>query len=94
MKYLFVFLFTFLSFTLFLFLKEKQKSIKSKAKISYNYIKKLYSYRLYDGVYITSVQYIDYEKKLKLIILTKQKDVSINKCKIIYSSTNENCNLV
>lgn len=63
-------------------------------KMKLDFMQKLYTYKLGNNKYITSVQYVNYENKIKLIIYSKDKNININKSVIFYEKYSENCNIV
>lgn len=56
-----------------------------------DFIIKMKTHKLFNYKYITSVQYVDYEKKIKVIIYSKTK-IKFSKCIIKYTIYYEKCN--
>lgn len=51
----------------------------------------LTTYKLYNEVYITSAQYVNYDKKIMLIIYSKNKNVVFKECIVKYKSLSNAC---
>lgn len=80
------FILIILIFILPLLFNNSNKNVK-------NFVKKLYSYRLDDETYITSVQHVYYENKIKLITFAKEKHIKISKCDVVYNKYSEKCDI-
>lgn len=66
-------------------------STKNSVKDSNGFLIKLPTYKLENGKYVTSIQYVDYENKLKIIIYGRG-DVTFSSCIVKYKALSELCN--